>query len=485
MALPPAPSGTPLSARVRQTVTQLIARGNWPIGSRIPSSRKFAYDFGVSRTTVQSAYHALIDEGYLVASDRRGVFVSANLPSMGRPAVAGTGAANAARWEESVEWDRWASPGRDPKWSEHERERQWKDFEFPFVTGQHDPAFFPDEAWLRALKRALGEEHRYASLDDRLEDDPLLRKTLCDRVLTGRGLLVDPENVLVTLGSQQGLQLIAEATLRWGDRVAMENPGYIDARHVFHRAGARIIDMPVDAQGVVPQADYAGARLLYVTPSHQHPTNVTLSVERRLQLIARAEDQDFLIVEDDYDAELRYSGQTSPCMASLDPNGRTIYVGTVSKILAPGLRVGYVVGPKKFIAALRQRRRYAHRQPPGHVQRAIALLIDSGDLARSYRRYRNDLRLRWQAASASALELFPPGQVLPPGGTGLWLSTGVERPAREIAAAARGQGILIDAGDHYFSNPADGRGFIRVGFGVIPTQRIPAGMRRLAALLPA
>ncbi len=432
---------------------------------------------------MQSAYHALIDEGYLVPSDRRGVFVSERLPAVAQvlePESAGGG----DRWEESVQWDRWASAGREAAWPELERERQWNRFEFPFVTGQHDPAFFPDGAWLRALKKALGEEHRYASLDDRREDDPLLLQSLCARVLTVRGLRVSPENILVTMGSQQGVQLLAETTLRWGDRVAMENPGYIDARHVFHRVGAQMVYVPVDADGAIPQQDYRGARLLFVTPSHQHPTNVTLSLERRLQLIAQAEEQDFLIVEDDYDAELRYSGQTSPCMASLDPHGRTIYVGTLSKVLAPGLRMGYVVGPKKLIAALRQRRRYAHRQPPGHIQRALALLMDEGDLARSYRRYRNDLRLRWHAATESARELFPPDQILPPGGTGLWLRTGVSRPSCEIAADAREHGILIDSGHHYFSNPQDGSGFIRVGFGVIPAERIPAGMRRLAALLP-
>lgn len=484
MALLPAPAGTPLSTRVRRTVTQLIVRGIWPAGTRVPSSRKFAYDLGVSRTTVQTAYHALTDEGYLVPSDRRGVFVSERLPVLAAAHEYEPASEAGDRWEESVQWDRWAGTGRDSPWPELQRERQWKDFDFPFVTGQHDPVFFPDEAWLRALKKALGPEHRYASLDDRLEDDPLLLQALCTRILTVRGLRVSPENMLITMGSQQGLQLLAETTLRWGDRVAMENPGYADARHVFHRVGARMIDVPVDAQGAVPQSDYNGARLLYVTPSHQHPTNVTLSLERRLQMIAQAEEQDFLIIEDDYDAELRYQGQTSPCMASMDPNGRTIYVGTLSKTLAPGLRMGYVVGPKKLIAAIRQRRRYAHRQPPGHIQRAIALLMDAGDLGRSYRRYRNDLRLRWQAATEAALELFPPGQVLPPGGTGLWLRTGVSRPSLEIAAEAREHGILIDSGNNYFSDPEDGRGFIRVGFGVIAADRIPEGMRRLASILP-
>lgn len=483
-ALPDASAGETLTVQVRRAIEQFVARGQWKAGARIPSSRQLAADLGISRTTVQGAYQALIDEGYLVAEDRKGVFVSNALAaaSMHHPSVTSEQARKT--WEDSVDWERVTHVPTAP-WPELERERLWYSYRYPFVTGQHDPVFFPREAWLRALRKALTMPHRHASLDDTLTDDECLVNAITTQILPSRGLSVDPENVLITLGSQQGLQLIAEATVRRGDRVAVEDPGYIDARHVFYRNGARIVDVPVDGNGVVPQPDYEGARLVFVTPSHQHPTNVTLSLERRLQLIRQADEQDFLVVEDDYDSELRYRGRPSPSMAGLDPRGRTVYLGTLSKVLAPGLRIGYVVGPRSLIAALRDRRRYAHRQPPGHMQRALGLLFESGDFARSQRRYRNALAERWRLASGSAQEHFPPGQILPPGGTGLWLRLPAGVDSRLLAAEARRHSILIDAGNMYFSDPEAHSENIRVGFGAIAEDLIPEGIRRLAALFDA
>ncbi|GGG69131.1 GntR family transcriptional regulator [Kocuria dechangensis] len=481
--LVPGTRGASLAMRVRQTVERLIVGGTWRPGERVPSSRSLAEDLGVSRTTVQSAYQALVDEGYLLPSDRRGMYVSTLLPY---PAVAerqaGTGYSGTPDWEHAVDWERVLHRPRTGPWPELRRERTWHRFDYPFVTGQHDSSFFPREAWLRALKRALGPEHRHASLDDVLDDDARLVDILCTRVLPGRGLSVSPDNVLVTLGSQQGLHLLAASTIRWGDSVAVENPGYIDARHVFHRAGATIVDVPVDEHGLVPQSEYSGARLLFVTPSHQHPTNVTLSVDRRLQLIQQAQEQDFLIVEDDYDSELRYRGQPHPAMAALDPSGRTVYLGTMSKVLAPGLRIGYVVGPKALLDELRTHRRYAHRQPPGHLQRAVALLYESGDFARAQRRYKNDLARRWDTAAKAAERMFSQQQVLPPGGTGLWIRTDPTRSANELVDRARDRGILVDPGSMYFSDSRGDAPFIRVGFGAIPHQRITPGMELLASI---
>jgi len=477
-ALLAVPAGTTLTVQVRRTIEQLVVRGVWLAGSRIPSSRQLAADLGLSRTTVQAAYQALIDEGYLVSADRRGLFVNEVIRNPMRDFNR-----QASGWESAVDWDRVLIPSRQSPWPELRRQRNWYTFEYPFVTGQHDRQYFPRGAWLKALRRALDEDHRHASLDDVLDDDPRLVEALCTRVLPSRGLAVAPENVLVTLGSQQGLQLISAATVRWGDRVAVENPGYVDARHVFHHAGARVVNVPVDSAGLVPQENYDGARLLFVTPSHQHPTNVTLSIERRMQLIRQANEHDFLIIEDDYDSELRYRGKPSPSMASLDPSGRTIYLGTMSKVLAPGLRVGYLVGPKAFIDRVREIRRYSHRQPPGHLQRAVSILFESGDFATAQRKYRKALAERWLLASDAAERAFPAGQVMPPGGTGLWLRLELGMDSDLLAQRAKERGILFDSGSLYFAGEGTENGHIRVGFGAIEAEKIPRGMDRLVELL--
>ncbi|MDJ0357979.1 PLP-dependent aminotransferase family protein [Paenarthrobacter sp. PH39-S1] len=479
LALIQAPPGTPLHLRVRRTVEGFIASGVWPTGTRIPSSRQIAELLGVSRTTVQAAYSGLLDDGFIVAKSRSGFFVNHQISpiSVDHGSSPGVHASHA-----EIDWVQLASSAA-PALPELDREPRWWTFEYPFVTGQHDPAHFPAAAWIRALKASLAtDEHRHASLDDVLMDDPLLLETICQLILPARGIFTEPDNVLITLGSQQGLQLLGESLLHHGDSVLVESPGYLDARHVFSRAGANLGYLPVDAEGAIPQESYSHAKLIYLTPSHQHPTNVTLTAKRRLDIIGDASRHNFIIVEDDYDSELRYEGQPSPAMAALDPNGRTIYLGTMSKVLAPGIRIGFLVGPSPLIAILRKARRYQHRQPPGQIQRAVALLYQSGDFRTSMQSYRRALGTRWHTASAIAREIFPDEQTLPPGGTGLWLKAPAQVDTRELRVLAKRNGILFDSGEKYFATRHASNNYMRIGFASIPNERIEPGLLKLAAL---
>lgn len=224
LALVQAPLGTPLHLRVRRTVEDFIASGIWPTGARIPSSRQIAEQLGVSRTTVQVAYDGLLEDGFIVAKPRSGYFVhhQINAVAVDEFTSSGVRADRAA-----IDWAQMAS-STDPVLPELDREPRWWAFEYPFVTGQHDPAHFPAAAWMRALKASLGtDEHRHASLDDVLVDDPLLVATICEQILPARGIFTEPDNVLITLGSQQGLQLLAESLLQEGDTAVVESPGYL------------------------------------------------------------------------------------------------------------------------------------------------------------------------------------------------------------------------------------------------------------------
>ena len=474
-----APAGTPLHLRVRRTVEGFIASGIWPTGTRIPSSRQIAELLGVSRTTVQVAYTGLLDDGFIVAKPRSGFFVHHQISAVALDEATSSGV-HADRT--AIDWVQLAS-STAPVLPELDREPRWWTFDYPFVTGQHDPSHFPAAAWIRALKAALAtDEHRHASLDDVLIDDPLLVATICEQILPARGIFIEPDNVLITLGSQQGLQLLGESLLHAGDTVLVESPGYLDARHVFSRAGATLGYLPVDSEGAIPQDSYSHAKMIYLTPSHQHPTNVTLTAKRRLDFLSDASRHNFIIVEDDYDSELRYRGQPSPAIAALDRNGRTIYLGTMSKVLAPGIRVGFLVGPTPLIAILRKARRYQHRQVPGHIQRAVALLYQSGDFRTSLQSYRRALGARWHTASAIAREILPDQQTLPPGGTGLWLKAPAHVDTRELRIRAKRNGILFDSGEKYFAPQHAANNYLRIGFASIPNSLIEPGLLKLAAL---
>lgn len=400
----------PLHVRLRNALREIIIDGHVEPGERLPSSRLLAHELEISRTTTHNAYQELIAQGFIETRPRSGLYVASAVTESASVATQ-----NPRNPELPAIWSRKVGSEQPSVWPHLDRLANWRDYEFPFVTGQVDHTLFPVSSWLSASRKALSERHLPYSLDDRLSDDPLLLEQLCQQILPSRGIRTTAGNIVITLGSQEGLQLIVDLILSPGDVAVVENPGYLDVRHILSRAGARIVPVDVDANGLMPQAHYRGAKLMFLTPSHQHPTNVTLSVERRTEILKQAHEQDFIVVEDDYDSELRYRGSPSPAIASIDDGVRTFYVGTFSKFLAPGLRLGFVVAPIAVADIIRQRRRYRHRQLPGHTQRALAILLQSGDYQRYLRKVRSTLARRWDIGQAAVTKYFPENQALPPG----------------------------------------------------------------------
>jgi len=465
----------PLYRQIRRAIEERIARNSFGFDHPLPSTRGLALELGVSRNTVNLAYQELMAEGFIVSQPRRGLFVNEELrPERLEPARP-SAMPGPARW-----LARHRAPA-DAGLPKIQKVPDWYRYTYVFIAGQVDTRTFPSRAWLRALRDALDEPHRHFSLRDAVEeDDPMLAEMLCREILPPRGIDADPREVLVTLGSQEGLALLSRVLLEPGSVVAVEDPGYLDARHIFRRAGAILRPLAVDSSGVIPPPDLDGIGLLYLTPSHHHPTNATLSIGRRRQLLAQAELADTVIVEDDYDSELRYQGAPSPALKGLDENGRVVYLGTFSKFLAPGLRLGYVVGDPELICRLRDERRYSIRHPPGHIQRAMALLILSGHYHRAVRQHRSILKRKWEVMREAVSRDLDWDVPLPPGGVSIWVEGPPELDATALAGQLLRESVIIERGDILFSDPPQHRNCFRLGFAAVRPEAISPGIGIIA-----
>jgi GntR family transcriptional regulator/MocR family aminotransferase len=471
-------TGKPLYRQLREALEHEIAIGALDPALPLPSSRELARELGVSRNTVNTAYLELESEGFVDARPRQGLFVNQEMLSELNSGAERPPAA-------PVDWSGHLNELPDSGVPEIAKIRDWDRYPYPFVAGQVDSSSFPRLPWARALREALDPPHLHYSLRDGIdEDDPMLLEELCRRVLPARGIEVEPDHVLITLGSQQGLDLLAHTLVRPGSAVGVEDPGYPDARHIFLRAGATLRPLAVDGQGLMPEEDaLRDLSLVHLTPSHHSPTNVTLSIARRRQLLAMAAQHDTLLVEDDYDSEFRYQGSPTPAMKALPDSERVIYLGTFSKFLAPGLRLGYLVADPELVRELRRQRRYRVRHAAGHLQRAMALLIASGHYHRTVRRRRTNLAQRWNVLRTSLNEYLPWQVDTPPGGVSIWLPGPPELDCVELAGCALERGAVIERGDVYFSEAAAHRNYLRLGFAAIAPEAITPGVKILAELI--
>ncbi len=461
-----------LQPEIRRRLVQAIENRQLQPQARLPSSRQLAEILGVARITVLNVYRQLVEEGYLLSRERSGVFVA---PLEATVAVPTKTAPDAGQWDRRFA----VRPGR---LLNIEKPRDWQRYAYPFLFGQLDPALFPTAPWREAVKDASSVTAIQAWSADAIDDDdPMLIEQLCRQVLPRRGIWATADEVMITLGAQQALYLIIRLLVGPRSVVGVEEPGYPDMRHMASLHAGSLQRLAVDDEGAVPDAAMASCTLALLTPGHQCPTTVTMPLARRKAALELARARDIVLVEDDYDADLLSEGDAIPSLKSLDADGRVIYVGSLSKVLAPGLRLGFTVAPPPVIRELRALRRLILRHPPSNNQRAMAGFIALGH-------YRGHLR-RVATALAGRAELLD--ALLPrhlpacrwqraAGASSFWAVGPPDLDARALVSAARARGVLIEPGDVFFDDSEAGRHCFRLGFSAIRIERIMAGVTELS-----
>ncbi|BCG26070.1 transcriptional regulator [Pseudomonas tohonis] len=364
-------SPLPLHARIQRTLRQLILDGALATGTPLPASRQLASSLGVSRDTIEAAYGQLHAEGFIERRVGSGSFVAeATRLSPGRPArrtrkaVAG-GAGLSKRGETML---------RQGGVREHPTPR-------PFAPGVPETRTFPLQTWERLQRQALKEFGAKALLHGDPQGLEPLRRAIADYVNLERGARTTADQVLVLTSSQQALGLCANVLLDAGERIFVEDPVYYGARKAFEAAGLVCQAIPVDADGLQVDPLLAHphpARAVYLTPSHQFPSGATLSLERRLALIEWAQREQAWIIEDDYDSEFHYAGRPTACVQGLDAHERTLYIGTFTKSLFPGLRIGYLVLPPALVEPMTTARSLQDGHTASIAQLTLARFISGG-----------------------------------------------------------------------------------------------------------
>lgn len=473
--LPPATAGT-LQQRIRALVAEGIVGGRFAVGDKMPSSRGLADHLGISRMTVTLAYTDLVAQDYLTARGRSGYYVSDTAPV--QPDV------RAARRKSRGAVDFAALTGaRFSAAAQLDRPDDWARYPYPFIYGQADLTLFDHQNWRQCALRALGRrdlETLTADFYDR--DDPLLIEYLRRAILPRRGIDAHEGELLLTMGAQNALWLAAQVLLQPGRRAVMENPGYPALRAMLGQTGAEVLSVDVDEGGLPPEA-LPAADVVFTTASHHCPTNATMPLERRRALLAAADARNFVVVEDDYEFEMSFLRPVSPSLKSLDASGRVIHIGSFSKSLFPGLRLGYIVAPESFIAEARALRAQVLRHPPGHLQRTAAYFLSLGHydalVNRTKQAYKRRRVVMQDAIGCHGLCVAGQGGF---GGSSFWMqAAGVD--TGRLALALRDKGVLIEPGRAFF-DPARARDdHYRLAYSSIAASRIADGVGLIARAL--
>lgn len=470
------PARLPLHRQLYEALRRSILDGKLAAGERLPSSRDLTQDLQLSRNTVVAAINQLMVEGYLVSHIGSGTFVSDNVPRLPAPPHRGAPSGQATLSARGL-----ALSG---SFCATELEIQ------PFTPGIADFSAFPVALWQR-----LQNKHWRMTYPDMLDYSSSggyapLRRAVADYLRVFRSVPMDLEQVIITSGTQESLVLCAQLLANQGDAVWLEDPAYWGAVKAFMATGLSLHAVPVDEQGIAPQAsdDAVPPRLIYVTPSHQYPTGAVMSLARRHQLLTLARQHQAWILEDDYDSEFRFSGPPIASLAGLDTDQRVIYLGSFSKVLYPGLKLGYMVVPKGLAAAFKRAHYDLNRPGQMPLQAALAEFIEMGHFASALRRARQSYAQRRASLLAALQPCLGPLARITGAEQGLHLCLRLPDTLDDKALAQQlgKQGLTVRPLSNYCLQQTRLRGLI-IGYGYAPLAEIerfgPVLARAIASAL--
>lgn len=456
-----------LRGEIYRQLRQAILDRRLRSGEALPPTRELARRLAVARATVVVAYDRLAREGFVKSRVGAGTFVtafSAPLPPQS-PKTRKRGALRPRPIWSSIDL---------PRASEQPAA-------YEFRCGLPDATLFPHDTWNRLMLRSLRAHAGASGLYVHPAGHPALRDAIAHHIGVSRGVACTGEDVTITNGTQQALDAIARAMIEPGQVVAVEDPGYPPIRRLLLTLGARVVDVPVDAEGLVVRRLPEHTRLVYVSPSHQFPLGVTMSLGRRLELLRWAKHHNAAIVEDDYDSEFRFGGRPIEPLHMLDTSGRIIYVGTFSKTLLPSVRLGFVVSPTPIREAVQRAKYVADWHSALPMQAALARFIESGEFARHVRRMAAIYQARHELITGILAADFGDHLNAVPSTVGLHITALARQPSvRKIEMVARRaaeRGLALFQLSQ-FSVRRQLAGLV-IGYGAIPTPRIVEGMRRL------
>jgi len=472
-------SVVPLYQQIETYLRQGILSGGLAADTRLPASRQLARDLGVNRITIENAYAELETDGLIYSKIGSGTYVLPPNPLLTLSKY-GPGAPWPL-WQQSIGFQKTKSVSSDEILKKTARHPH----PISFDSGIGDAHLFPAEDFRKVLQTVMRRDG-IAALDyGEPNGHAPLRETIA-HILASQGLQTRAENVLITAGSQQALSLISQLLLKPGDVILVESPTYPGALDLFRSLDFKVVGIPVDGQGMQVEAlekllQQHHPKLIYTIPNFHNPTGTCLSSQRRRQLIILADRYNIPILEDDFVGDLRYEGRTQPALKALDPGGRVIYINTFSKILMPGLRVGFLVAEGPVYDCLVNFKRVNDLATSTLVQRALEAYVTVGRYQAHLRRSCQIFRKR-RDAMLSAIQRYLPAEVRldpPQGGLFIWLQLPENLSSEKLLPLACDEGVVFAPGNGFFPDRLGDTNWLRLNFVAQAPDQIYEGIKRL------